>query len=82
MIAAGAVRAFWDLGYKIPEDKAVLGIDNTIYGELTYPKLTSLDNKMTEMAYEAARILVEAVEGKTNTKRLMLFSDIVEREST
>ncbi|WP_281550323.1 LacI family DNA-binding transcriptional regulator [Murimonas intestini] len=82
VIAAGAVRAFWDLGYKIPEDKAVLGIDNTIYGELTYPKLTSLDNKMTEMAYEAARILVEAVEGKTNTKRLMLFSDIVEREST
>lgn len=82
VIAAGAIRAFWDLGYRIPEDKAVLGIDNTIYGELTYPKLTSLDNKMTEMAYEAARILVEAIEGKTNTKRLMLFSDIVEREST
>lgn len=82
IIAAGAIRAFWDTGCQIPEERAIAGIDNTIYGELTYPRLTSLDNKMTEMAYEAARILVDAIEGKTNTKRLMLFSDIIERETT
>lgn len=82
VIAAGAIRAYWDMGYRIPEEKSIAGIDNTIYGELTYPKLTSLDNKMKEMAYEAARILVDAIEGTANTKRLMLFSDIVEREST
>lgn len=82
VIAAGAIRAFWDMGYRIPQDKSIAGIDNTIYGELTYPKLTSLDNKMKEMAHEASRILVDAIEGTANTKRLMLFSDIVEREST
>lgn len=82
IIAAGAIRAYWDMGYKIPEDKALVGIDNTIYGELTFPKLTSLDNKMTEMAYEAARILIEVIEGRTSVKKLMLFSDIIEREST
>lgn len=82
IIAAGAIRAFWDMGRKIPEDCAIAGIDNTIYGELTYPKLTSLDNKMMEMAHEASRILVEVIEGTAKTKRLMLFSDIIEREST
>lgn len=82
IIAAGAIRAFWDMGRRIPQDVAIVGIDNSIYGELTYPKFTSLDNKMTEMAHEAARILVDAIEGHANTKRLMLFSDIVERETT
>lgn len=82
LIAAGGMRAFWDAGVKIPDDMAVIGIDNTIYGELCCPQFTSLDNKMTEMASEAARILIDAVEGRRNPRKIMLFSDIVEREST
>lgn len=82
LIAAGGMRAFWDAGVKIPADMAVIGIDNTIYGELCCPQFTSLDNKMTEMASEAARILIDAVEGRKNPRKIMLFSDIVEREST
>lgn len=82
LIAAGGMRAFWDAGVKIPEEMAVIGIDNTIYGELSCPQFTSLDNKMTEMASEAARILVDAVEGRENPRKIMLFSDIIEREST
>lgn len=82
LIAAGGTRAIRESGRKVPEELAFLGIDNTIYGEICSPQFTSLDNKMTEMAYEAARILVDAVEGRTNPKKIMLFSDIVEREST
>lgn len=82
LIAAGGMRAFWDAGVKIPDEMAVIGIDNTIYGELCCPQFTSLDNKMTEMASEAARILIDAVEGRQNPRKIMLFSDIVEREST
>ena len=82
LIAAGGMRAFWDAGVKIPDDMAVIGIDNTIYGELCCPQFTSLDNKMTEMASEAARILIDAVEGRQNPRKIMLFSDIIEREST
>lgn len=82
LIAAGGMRAFWNAGVKIPDEMAVIGIDNTIYGELSCPQFTSLDNKMTEMASEAARILVDAVEGRQNPRKIMLFSDIIEREST
>lgn len=82
LIAAGGMRAFWEAGVKIPNEMAVIGIDNTIYGELSCPQFTSLDNKMTEMASEAARILVDAVEGRQNPRKIMLFSDIIEREST
>ena len=82
LIAAGGMRAFWDAGIQIPEEMAVIGIDNTIYGELCCPRFTSLDNKMTEMSSEAARILIDAIEGRQNPRKIMLLSDIVEREST
>lgn len=82
LIAAGGMRAFWEAGVKIPDEMAIIGIDNTIYGELSCPQFTSLDNKMTDMASEAARILVDAVEGRKNPRKIMLFSDIIEREST
>lgn len=82
LIAVGGMRAFWEAGVKIPEEMAVIGIDNTIYGEISCPQFTSLDNKMTEMASEAARILVDAIEGRQNPRKIMLLSDIVEREST
>lgn len=82
LIAAGGMRAFWDAKIKIPDEMAVIGIDNTIYGELSCPQFTSLDNKMTEMASEAARILIDALEGRSNPRKIMLLSDIVEREST
>ena len=76
------MRAFWDAGVRIPDEMAVIGIDNTIYGELSCPRFTSLDNKMTEMASEAARILIDAIEGPQNPRKIMQLSDIVEREST
>lgn len=82
LIAVGGMRAFWEAGVKIPEEMAVIGIDNTIYGEISCPQFTSLDNKMTEMASEAARILVDAIEGRQNPRKIMLLSDIVVREST
>lgn len=82
LVAAGGTRAIREAKVKVPDEIAFVGIDNTVYGEICSPQFTSLDNKMTEMAYEAARILVDAVEGRTNPKKIMLFSDIVEREST
>jgi DNA-binding LacI/PurR family transcriptional regulator len=37
---------------------------------------------MVEMSLEAARILFDSLEGRENPDRIMLFSRIVEREST
>lgn len=82
LAAVSAIRALNDRGIKIPDQVAVMGIDNYMYGEMCYPKLSSLDNKMVEMSFEAARILLDSLEGRKNPDRIMLFSDIVEREST
>lgn len=43
LIAAGAMKAFREAGYKIPEDIAVIGFDNTSLCELLEPPLTTIN---------------------------------------
>ena len=56
--------------------------DNSIYGEICMPKLTTLDNRLQDLSESAASILREGLEGKVQSKVLMMFSEIIEREST
>lgn len=43
LIAAGAMRAFREAGFKIPQDIAVIGFDNTSLCELIDPPLTTIN---------------------------------------
>lgn len=80
--AVSGIRVLLDRKIAVPEQVAVMGVDNSRYCDICYPKLTSLNNKMVEMSLEAARILLDDLEGRKNPERIMLFSSIVEREST
>ena len=81
--AVSAVRALLDAGVPVPEQVSVIGTDNTRYCEICNPKLTALDNMMLEMSMESARILLESLNGSNSLPaRIMLFSRIIERETT
>ncbi len=82
LLAAGGIRALTDRGAKVPGQVAVMGVDNTVYGELCIPRLTTLDNKLEQVSAAASRILLDALEGRENPQKMMLFADIIEREST
>ena len=82
LIAAGGARALSDSGMAIPEQVAVIGIDNCLYGEICTPQLTSLDNKLLDSSIMGARALVDCLEGRKTVKKIMVYSSIVEREST
>lgn len=82
LVAVGGVRAACDQGIPIPDRLALVGIDNSIYGEICMPKLTTLDNRLQDLSESAATILREGLEGKVQSKKLMMFSEIIEREST
>ncbi len=82
LIAVGGVRAAYDVGRKIPGELALVGVDNSIYGEICMPKLTTLDNKLKDMSEVAASLLREGLEGKIQNKKMMIFSEIIERETT
>lgn len=82
IMAVGVIRVLNEMNIKIPEQIAVIGVNNAIYGEISFPSITSLDNKMPETGLMAAQILVESLNGDDKPHKIMLFPSIVEREST
>ena len=76
------MRAAHDRGIEVPGQLGMIGIDNSIYGEICMPKLTTLDNRLQALSESAATILREGLEGKIRSIKMMMFSEIIEREST
>lgn len=82
LIAAGGVRAAVDKGYKLPEKLALMGIDNSIYGEICNPKLSTLDNRRYDSSVIAAELLRLGMEEGIRSQRRLLPCRILERETT
>lgn len=82
LLAAGGARALTDMGISIPEQISLIGIDNSIYAEISNPKLTSLDNKLLDLSITAARILKDSLRGRQTANKILIFSTIIERETT
>ena len=82
LVAVGGIRAACDMGYPVPGRLGLIGVNNDIYGEICMPRLTTLDNRLEELSESAASILREGLEGKVQSKKIMLFSKVIEREST
>ena len=82
ILACGALRTLQEAGRRVPQDVAVIGIDNSVYAEICNPRLTSLDNMLFDSSVTIAHKLVDCLEGRRTNQKTMLFTDIVEREST
>lgn len=82
MTAVGGLNALCDMGIAVPKQVAVIGVNNEICGEISRPRLTSLDNQRKELSVTVARTLMDALEGKRVSHKIMLFTEITEREST
>ena len=65
-----------------PEQVAVIGVDNTLYGQLCTPALTTLDNKLGEVSLAAANMLLDVLQDRPVSHKLMLLTEIIQREST
>lgn len=82
LLANAGVRAMTDSGLSVPGDIAVIGVDNSLYARLSHPQLTVLDNKMQELSITCASLLVRILNNEAVAHKMMILSDIIEREST
>ena len=82
IIACGALRALREQGIKVPSQVGIIGIDNSIYADICTPRLTSLDNMLLDSGITIAHKLVDCLKGRSTNQKTMLFTNIVEREST
>lgn len=57
IIAAGILKYAINKGIKIPEKLSVIGYNNSIIAECTYPKLTSLENNVKNLSVFTAQNL-------------------------
>jgi LacI family transcriptional regulator len=62
LLAIGALRALREAGLRVPEDVAVVGMDNTDLCDLTHPALTTVDLGAEERARLAAELLLKRID--------------------
>jgi len=82
LLAVSGVRALTDLKIAIPGQVSVIGVDNSLYAEISNPKLTSLDNKLLDLSIASAQTLINALKKRPTTKKILIYSAVVERETT
>lgn len=81
-IAVGAVKACMEFGYKIPDDIAVTGYNNSQLSYCLIPELTSVDNLPNELGALAAEVFSRVASGESAEKRQTIKCNIIERETT
>lgn len=79
------LEACRNLGIRVPDDLAVIGVDNDeVMCELTNPPLTSIEQGSRQIGYEAALLLEQLMDGKKipRLRTLLEPENIVVRQST
>ncbi|PIC62711.1 transcriptional regulator [Sporosarcina sp. P13] len=81
--AAGAMKAAYSLGIKIPDQLQIVGYDGTMLaGQLT-PSLTTVAQDVYKIGTLAARMLIKLIEGQEVTEReIQIPAELIIRETT
>lgn len=82
-MAMGAMRYLRDQGIRIPEEVSVVGFDDISFVEECDPSLTTVRQPALEMGHQAARLLLDLIEGyETAMQPIVLPTELVVRNST
>lgn len=82
LMALTGIRALSEQRISVPDDVAVIGINNSRYAEICNPPLTSLDNMLYDLSLTAARNMIALLQGGHINKKMMICSEVVERKTT
>lgn len=83
-MALGALRTLLDRGYRVPEDVAVVGIDDIEEGRFSIPSLTTISPDKAQIANLVVDLLMSRIkEGAAGPPReVQADFTLVVREST
>ncbi|MFA0084387.1 LacI family DNA-binding transcriptional regulator [Vibrio sp. 10N.261.51.F12] len=81
-MAFGAIRACRDFDIIVPENVLMIGYDNSHINEYSVPRLSSIDQDVTQIGRESVNTLIELVNGIEIKRRVVITPMLVEREST
>ncbi len=85
LFAARAINAANRNKIKIPEKMNIVGFDNIMLCDMTFPTLTSINQPLDKIAAKSFEILCQKIkekkEGKTSLKTIVLEPSLIKRES-
>lgn len=82
MIALGAMKAFHEKGYRIPEDISLIGFDDLGSSEISTPRLTTIRVFKQEMGQLAVRRLHDVIRDANGIKsKIQICTEFIERDS-
>jgi len=82
LMALGAMRTLEKMGLRVPEDLSVIGFDDITIASYCSPKLTTIRQDKYEMGYQAAQLLIDMLEERTDNRKMLLGNQLIVREST
>lgn len=82
MLALALERACARMNLSIPEDISIIAFNNSLYGQLASPQLTSVDINSYQLGQEAAAQIISYLDNPNlRTTRIIVPHRIIERDS-
>ncbi len=82
LTAIGAMKQLQKMGKSIPDDVKVMGFSNEISSAISSPTLSTVDQQGVLMGEEAARLLLDNMDGIKRAQVKTVGAHLVVREST
>lgn len=81
LLACGILSAARETGASVPDDLAVIGYNNSVLCECSFPTLTSIDNKIDLICEKAVGTLTAIFDGAPTEKSLKVTASLSVRET-
>ncbi len=82
ILAAGIMSGLREAGVSIPEEKSIVGFDDSYLSQITYPRLTTVHQDAAEKGIVAIELMLAQLTGKPiRERKIVLPVRLVERES-
>jgi len=82
LTALGAIKRLKELGYRIPQDVAVTGFNNSIFSLCCDPELTTIDTNIEVRLNMAVQLLHDVLLGKEVEPYTLFLPELIVRGST
>ena len=81
-MAIGAMRCLHDRGLRVPEDVAIMGMDDIPEARYLTPTLTSINPHNDEIAQKVTRAMLDRINGNEFQSEISVEYELNLREST
>lgn len=81
-VAVGAMRAFSEYGLRMPEDVAIIGIDDAPSSAYTTPSLSSISHEVENTCKAVATSLMARIKGEEFEEEITIPCKLILRESS